>query len=132
MQQMASRNSDALGSASKIKMRHNNTRQNKCDQKHQDAEVNITSCNGISFFIPWSSNKTNTKDDTYQTREEKPVELMRYLRFSLYFCIFKTCVSCTFKSRHAMVVWTPDVHALNMLYEEFHSRRRHIGEDPWS
>ena len=29
----ASRKSDALWSASKIKMRHDNTRQNKCDQK---------------------------------------------------------------------------------------------------
>ena len=88
MQQMASRKSDALWLASKIKMRHNNTWQNKCDQKHQDAEVNITSCNGISFLIPWSSNKTNTKDDTYQIRKEKRVELMRYLRFSLFFGVF--------------------------------------------
>ena len=46
------------------KMRHNNTWQNKCDQKCQDAEVNITSCNDISFLIPWLSNKTNTKYDT--------------------------------------------------------------------
>ena len=62
---------------------------------------------------------------------------MRYLRFSLFFVFFKTCVSCTSKSRHAMVAWTPDLfhqlqHALNMLYEEFQSQRCHIGEDPWS
>ena len=88
MQQMASGKSDALWSASKIKMIHNNTRQNKCDQKCQDAEVNITSCNGISFLVSWSSNKTNTKDDTYQIRKETPVEFMRYLRFSLFFCVF--------------------------------------------
>ena len=36
-----------------------------------------------------------------------------------------------------MVAWTPDLfhqlqHAWNMLYEEFLSRRRHNGEDPWS
>ena len=72
MQQMALRKSDALWSALKIKMRHDNTRQNKCDQKRQDAEVNITSCNGISFLVPWSSNKTNTKDGAYQIRKEKP------------------------------------------------------------
>ena len=84
MQQMASRKSDALWSASKIKMRHDNTPQNKCDQKRQDAEVNITSCNGISFLVPWLSNKTNTKDDTYQIRKGKPVELMRYLRLSFF------------------------------------------------
>ena len=94
MQQMASRKSDALCSASKIKMRHDNTRQNKCDQKHQDAEVNITSCNGISFLIPWLSNKTNTKDDTYQIRKEKPVELMRYLRLSLIFRVYLKPVFC--------------------------------------
>ena len=88
MQQMASRKSDALWLASKIKMRHDNTRQNKCDQKRQDAEVNITSCNDISFLVPWSSNKTNTKDDMYQIRKEKPLELMRYLRLSLFFCFF--------------------------------------------
>ena len=56
----------------------------------QDAEVNITSCDGISFLVPWSSNKTNTKDDTYQIRKEKLVELMRYLRLSLFYhCFFK-------------------------------------------
>ena len=103
-------------------------------KKRHDAEVNITSCNDISFL---SSNKTNTKDDTYQIRKEKQVELMRYLRLSLFFCVFKTCVSCMSKSRHAMVAWTPDLfhqlhHALNMLYEEFQSRRCHIGEDLWS
>ena len=38
----------------------------KCNQETQDIEVNITSCNGISFLIPFSSNKTNTKDDTDQ------------------------------------------------------------------
>ena len=36
-----------------------------------------------------------------------------------------------------MVTWTPDLfhqlqHALRMLYEEFQSQRRHIGEDLWS
>ena len=36
-----------------------------------------------------------------------------------------------------MVAWTPDLFhqlqdALNMLYEEFQSRRCHIGEDLWS
>ena len=36
-----------------------------------------------------------------------------------------------------MVAWALDLfhqlqHALNMLYDEFRSRRRHIGEDPWS
>ena len=106
-------------------------------KNHQDAEVNITSCNAISFLVPWLSNKTNTKDDTYQIRKEKLVELMRYLRFSLFFCFFKTCVSSTSKSRHAMAAWTPDLfhqlqHALSMWYEEFQSQRRHIGEDPWS
>ena len=94
MQQMASRKSDALWSASKIKMRHNNTWQNKCDQKCQDAEVNITSCNGISFLILWSSNKTNTKDDTYQIRKEKQVEIMRSLRFSLFFGGFLKPMFC--------------------------------------
>ena len=54
-------------------------------KKRQDAEVNITSCNGISFLVPWSSNKTNTKDDMYQIRKEKPVELAR---LSLFFCVF--------------------------------------------
>ena len=58
-------------------------------KKRQDAEVNITSCNDISFLIPWSSNKTNAKDDTYQIRKERPVELMRYLRLSLFFWFFK-------------------------------------------
>ena len=57
-------------------------------KKRQDAEVKITSCNDISFLVSWSSNKTNTKDDTYQIRKEKPVELMRYLRLSLFFCVF--------------------------------------------
>ena len=88
MQQMALRKSDALWLESKIKMRHNNAQQNKCDKKRQDAEVNITSCNDISFLIPWSSNKTNAKDDTYQIRKERPVELMRYLRLSLFFWFF--------------------------------------------
>ena len=88
MQQMASRKSDALWLASKIKMRHDNTRQISATKNRQDAEVNITSCNGISFLVPWPSNKTNTKDDTYQIRKGKPVELMRYLRLSLCFCVF--------------------------------------------
>ena len=110
MQQMASRKSDALWSASKIKMRHDNTQQNKCDQKHQDAEVNITSCNGISFLIPWLSNKTNTKDDTYQIRKRKAGRINEIFKIIIDFlCLFKTCVLCTSKSRHAMVTWTPDL-----------------------
>ena len=89
MQQMALRKSDALWSASKIKMRHDNTQQKISATKNcQDAKVNITSCNGISFLFPWSSNKTNTKDDTYQIRKGKLVELMRYLRLSLFYCAF--------------------------------------------
>ena len=61
---------------------------NSATKNRQDAEVNITSCNGISFLVPCSSNKTNTKDDMYQIRKGKPVELMRYLRLSLFFCVF--------------------------------------------
>ena len=63
MQQMASRKSEALWTASQRKMRHDEPWQ-KQRQKNQDVEVNIISCKGISFLIPFSSNKTNTKDDT--------------------------------------------------------------------
>ena len=68
MQQMASRKSEALWTASQRKMRHDEPWQKSATKKSQDVEVNITSCNGISFLIPFSSNKTNTptKDDTDQ------------------------------------------------------------------
>ena len=66
MQQMASRKSEALWTASQRKMRHDEPWQKSATKKSQDVEVNITSCNSISFLIPFSSNKTNTKDDTDQ------------------------------------------------------------------
>ena len=66
MKQMAPRKSEALWTASQRKMRHDEPWQKCVTKKSQDVEVNITSCNGISFLIPFSSNKTNTKDDTEQ------------------------------------------------------------------
>ena len=66
MQQMALRKSEALWTASQRKRRHDEPPQKSATKKSQDVKVNITSCNGISFLIPFSSNKTYTKDDTDQ------------------------------------------------------------------
>ena len=70
MQQMASRKSDALWSASKIKMRHGKI---SATENRQDAEVNITSCNGISFLVPWSIQETVTFLDPgfHEIKQEK-------------------------------------------------------------
>ena len=63
---------------------------------------------------------------------------MRYLRLSLFFCVFLKPVFCAHPkvdmrwSHGHQTVFHQLQHALNMLYEEFQSQRHHIGEDPWS
>ena len=57
---MALRKSEVLWTASQRKMRHDEPWQ-KVRQKSQDVEVNITSCNGISFLIPFHQTKQTQK-----------------------------------------------------------------------
>ena len=57
-------------------------------KNRQDAEVNITSCNGISFIVPWPSNKTNTKDDTYQIRKRQAGRINEIFKIIIVFLCF--------------------------------------------